>query len=517
MRTSSLINSGLGGLSGRFLRSRKLRALLVTVGVALGVALIASMTVLGSTLQASITDQLREGFGMYDVRAGYPDRLLQPDEQSQLLKAVGIKYSVGVLLLAPNQPETAGVDMRFNYIGIGNFPSKELAYPVRTGRLPGPGEFVTEPRIAGALGLKVGESVTLPFKTGPQKVKLVGLTTPRGKDSGDSLQLNLNWLQQQMGLNGQVSFMLYGLQYQFADSRGVTAAAFKRVLPNLDVELRGEMDQIVRNMGGLKPMAIAFGIAGLFASVFLVAGSFGIAVQERTRELALLRAVGADQRQVMRLVLQEAMLLGALGSLLGVVLGTLGAWAALGMTATSLGVQAHALMIPWVWLATELAGGVALAVFAARRPARAAGQLPPLQAMRPDAQAEAHQEKIGGRFGFVLMVLGVALVALALALESGSGFRALTGAVGGLAVVAGLLAALSRMLPSVVAVLARPLGQLFPAEATLAGRAVLRHRKRNALTASTLVLGVMLLSSVTTVFMEMIHNGDAYIRSQFPA
>jgi putative ABC transport system permease protein len=404
--------------------------------------------------------------------------------------------------------------MRFNYIGIGEFPAGELGYPLKSGRYPGAGEFVAEERMVEMLGLHIGDSLTLNFRTGPQKVTLSGTTPTAIKGSSDSLVFNLQWLQEQMGLTGQVTLQLLGL----VDQRGIkdrVAAALKAELPDLDIQLRKELDEIEANMGGLKPMAIAFGIAGLFASIFLVAGSFHIAVQERQRELALLRAVGATQRQVMRLVLREAWILGAAGSTLGVLAGWLGAATLAALAARSLGVEQHPTVVPWLVLALEWALGTVLAVFAAWKPAAAAGKVAPLAAMRPDAAQVARAEKVGGIFGLVLMGAGAALALLALQFAEGGGLRALLGALAGLVAAAGLIAALPRVLPTVVSLLARPLRALFPAEAVLAGRSVLRHRKRSSLTVATLVLGVMLLTSVATIFGEVAENGERYTRSQF--
>jgi putative ABC transport system permease protein len=507
----SLIETGARGLAGRFLGSRKLRALLTVLGVAFGVALIAALTVLGTTLQASINDQLREGFGTYDVMAGYDGgRLMTPTEQARAKAVPGVRYMVGALYLTTEQSQAP-----YNYIGIGEFPKDGFAYPLSAGRYPGPGEIVTEPRMADMLGLTVGDTLTLPFKAGPQTVTLVGLTRATGQQSSDTLMFNLAWLQQKMGLDRQVTLLLTGLQ-PGADKE-IVEANLRLALPDLHIELRRELDEARENMGGLKPMAIAFGIAGLFAAIFLVAGSFSIAVQERTRELALLRAVGASQQQVMRLMLWEAVLLGALGGISGAALGGLGAWGTLGLAAVSLGVRQHAVVFPWLALALEALGGMVLAVLAAWRPARVAGAVPPLQAMRSDATAAARQEKAGGIGGLVLMGIALALEGLATQIQSIDGPRALVGALGGVLLTAGLIMAQPRILPGLMAALSAPLRLLAPAEAAMAGRSVLRHRKRSALTAATLILGIMLVTSVGTVFAQVGVNGDIYIHTQIPA
>ncbi|MDF2629495.1 MAG: ftsX-like permease family protein [Symbiobacteriaceae bacterium] len=506
---STLIERGFGSLAGRFLKVRRLRAVLTGLGVSFGVALIVALTILGATLQASVAEQLRQGFGTYDIMAGYRDgRMMTEAEQAELGRIDGVRYSVGILYLTPDvEDRTKAV----NYIGIGEFPEGEYGYPVREGRRPGPAEFAVEPRIAEKLRMQIGDTLTLPFATGPQTVRLVGLLPPSGKESSDSLMFNLTWLQQQMNLGSQVTLRVFGLQ-PGADKANV-GANMKARQPDLHLELRTELDEVKKNMGGLKPVAVAFGIAGLFAAVFLVAGAFTVAVQERSRELALLRAVGAGQRQVMGLVLREALLLGALGGLAGVGAGTLIAWGALGASAASLGVAQHAPVFPWTTLALEWLAGVLLALVAAWKPARAAGRVAPLQAMRPDARQEARQEKAGGVLGLVVMGLGAALMAGALAMADG--LRALLGAVGGLALAVGLIMALPRILPALVTLLARLLAPIWPAESILAARTIQRHRRRNALTAAILILGIMLTTSVGTIFSVLIRNDQTYVRSQF--
>jgi putative ABC transport system permease protein len=511
----SLIDTGAAGMAGRFLRSRKLRALLTALGVAFGVALIAALTVMGATLQASIEDQLREGFGTYDVMAGYDGgKLMTPADQARVKNVRGLRYTVGVLYASPEDPAAAGAAMEHTYIGMGAFPNGEFAYPLTAGHYPGPGEMVADPRLAGTLQLQVGDATELPFKSGTRRVTLVGLTRASGPQSSNVLMFNLEWLQQEMGVDRQVTLMLLGTQP--GTRKETIGADLKTNLPDLHIELRRELDDARENMGGLRPVAITFGIAGLFAAMFLVAGSFRIAVHERSRELALLRAVGAVGRQVEGLILREAVLLGAAGSVAGVGLGVLGAWGALGLAAASLGVRHHAPVLPWLQLALEALGGMLLAMAVAWRPARAAGKVPPLQAMRPDAAREALEQKAGGTGGLILMGVAVAACGLAWVLKNSEGLRLLLGAGSGIAFVAGLIWAQPVILPRIVNWASAPLKVLFPAEATLAGRAVLRHRRRSAQTAATLILGVMLVTSVSTVFGQMAANGDTFTRSQFP-
>ncbi|HWI63426.1 MAG TPA: FtsX-like permease family protein, partial [Symbiobacteriaceae bacterium] len=109
------------------------------------------------------------------------------------------------------------------------------------------------------------------------------------------------------------------------------------------------------------------------------------------------------------------------------------------------------------------------------------------------------------------------MVAGAVLLPRNSDLRALLGAFGGLFFTAGLILAQVRMLPWMVGALSRPLALLSPAVALLAGRAVLRYRKRSAMTAATLILGIMLVTSVGTVFRQIISDSGTYTRTLYLA
>jgi putative ABC transport system permease protein len=152
--------------------------------------------------------------------------------------------------------------------------------------------------------------------------------------------------------------------------------------------------------------SLAGSVAGLagFVAVYIVAGTFAFTVTQRRREFALLRAAGATPRQVRRLVLSEAVLVGAPAGLAGIVVGAAGAPAAARWLAGH-GLAPTGFRTGLVWwpLAAAFALGLAVAVAAAWLAARRAGRIRPVEAI-----GEAAVDRRGAAVTVVRWVLGTA-------------------------------------------------------------------------------------------------------------
>ena len=201
---------------------------------------------------------------------------------------------------------------------------------------------------------------------------------------------------------------------------------------------------------------LVFAFISLFVGGFTIFNTFSITVGQRTRELALLRIVGASRRQVFRSVLAEAAITGLVSSVIGLGLGVL---AALGLEAL---LRGFGITLPTGSLVFEprtvvvgLAVGVGVTVIAAVRPARNAVRIPPVAALsdrQSDGGVSLRRRFIGGAgvalAGAVLLAIGLAKPAIALVG---------VGAVGIFVGVAMLSPAIARPLSSVIG---RPLARL---------------------------------------------------------
>ena len=163
-----------------------------------------------------------------------------------------------------------------------------------------------------------------------------------------------------------------------------------------------------------------FAAVALVVGTFLILNTFSIIVAQRTRELALFRALGASRPQVTRSVLFEALIVGLVGSTVGLLLGfglALGLKSLFG--AIGLDLSEAGLVFQWRTVIVAYAVGV-LVTLRRRVPARPhAAKVPPVAAMRDDVtipESSMHRRLIGGA---ALTVLGAGLMVWALAFDGG--------------------------------------------------------------------------------------------------
>ena len=241
---------------------------------------------------------------------------------------------------------------------------------------------------------------------------------------------------------------------------------------------------------------LAFGAVALLVGTFIIYNTFSMIVAQRLRELALLRAIGASPRQVSRSVLLEAILVGLVGSLIGVA-GGIGLAYALREILNSLnfGLPSGALQLEPRTVIVALAVGIVVTVFSAYSPARRAAKTPPVEAMRQEFASTGSSLSRRTLIAGVLTVIAVAaLVAGGLA-KPGGGAAGLVG-IGALAMIFALViggAALARPVVGALGIgIARPFGPVGRLSRTNA----VRNPRRTAATAFALTLGLLLVSAI---------------------
>ena len=238
---------------------------------------------------------------------------------------------------------------------------------------------------------------------------------------------------------------------------------------------------------------LVFAFISLFVGGFTIFNTFSITVGQRTRELALLRIVGASRRQVFRSVLAEAVIVGLVASLVGLGLGVL---AAVGLEALLKGFGITLPSGPLVFetrtVIVALLVGVGVTVVSAISPARRAVRIPPVAALA-DHQADEQRvvpppdrRRLGHRGWSVSPLLVVGLTKPAIQLV-GLGAVAMFIGVGMLAPV------VARPMSSVIG---RPLARLLGISGKLGRENSMRSPRRTAQTASALMVGLALVSTI---------------------
>ena len=245
-------------------------------------------------------------------------------------------------------------------------------------------------------------------------------------------------------------------------------------------------------LGFFNTALLVFGFIALFVGGFTILNTFSITVGQRTKELALLRIVGASRRQVFRSVLGEALIVGVLSSLVGLGLGVL---AAIGIEKLLSGFGVTLPSGPLVFetrtVIVCLVVGVGVTMVAAISPARRAVRIAPVAAVS-EQQTEA-EIPLRRRFirGGIITLIGVALLAVGLTQPAIAlvGLGAVLIFVG----VAMLAPAVARPLASVIG---RPLARLLGTSGRLGRENSMRSPRRTAQTSAALMVGLALVSAI---------------------
>jgi putative ABC transport system permease protein len=262
---------------------------------------------------------------------------------------------------------------------------------------------------------------------------------------------------------------------------------------------------------------LAFAVVALFVAALVIYNTFNILIAQRTREMALLRCVGATRGQVFRSVLIESAVVGLLASVLGAIVGIgLGYGAALifnsgnGMPGGSLAVSPTPFLV-------GVPVGLAVTVLSALMPARAATRVPPVAALRTQSEG-----RVRGRTGIIRIIFGLLLGAAGI----GVGILALTAKPGKspllMAMVAGALIFLGviALSPLIVQALSGVVGGLPARIFGVPGRLALANSRRNpkraAVTTVALTVGVTLMTMFSVALASVRSTADNSLRDQFP-
>ena len=238
---------------------------------------------------------------------------------------------------------------------------------------------------------------------------------------------------------------------------------------------------------------LAFALVALLVGSFVISNTFSITVAQRTRETAMLRAIGASRRQIARATKVEALVTGVLASALGVVLGI---GAAVGLRALLAGfgldLPEGGLVVNASTVAICMGVGVLVTSVAAIVPARRAAKVAPIAAIRGVAVDRSARSVGRAVSGGLVTALGVAALALGL-----SGGDAGVVGLGALVVFLGVGILGPVIARPVSRLLGAPLPRLRGVTGTMARENAIRNPKRTAATASALMVGLGLVVFIT--------------------
>ncbi|MEV4560556.1 FtsX-like permease family protein [Kitasatospora sp. NPDC049285] len=389
---------------------------------------------------------------------------------------------------------------------------------ITSGHVPqGSDQIVLDADTAKKSGLGLGKKLRIITETGNYDFTISGIATFRTTNPGAALAF-LDTPTAQRVLLGSTAFTSVEV---FGDGSRTNEQLKTAALADLGSGFQGktaaeQKDENNKDVGSfLGFMSYAMlGFAVLSAGVggFLIFNTFSMLVTQRTREIGLLRAIGGSRAQVNGSVLTEGLLLGGIGSTLGIGAG-LGLAVALIqlMKAAGMNLDASALEVNWVVPVVSYAVGVPVTLLAAFIPARRAGKITPMAALLDHA---APAEPRANRIRTVLGTLITGLGAAALVLAGTAGSASAGGLLIGLGVLTTLVGAVV-LGPLLAAGLIRLLGGLLPAlfgpAGRLAQRNVMRNPRRTGSTAAALMVGLAVVVGASVVTSSMVTSATAQI------
>lgn len=492
----------------RNLAAHKLRLALTLLSVVLGTAFVAGSFVFTDTLQRTFDGIFADQARGVDVRVepkhaqslGVPNDVVAKVAGTEGVRAVAPAVQGPVVLLKDGHAVQTGGAPSWGRSYLP--PDKAIAEPEHfvAGVAPvTPGQVAINSGGADRAGLHVGDKakVLIPAR-GTIDMTVSGIYDV-SSDTGGFIGLLLDDAQaRELFTDGEhVAYV------DVAAAPGVSPDVLRdriaRTVPDYKVmdgdQVRADLKAQVGNaLKFVNYFLLAFGAIALVVGTFIIYNTFSMIVAQRLRELALLRAVGAGRRQVGLSVVSEAVVIGLLGSVLGLAAGI---GLAFGLSALlnafDLGLPTGTMQVLPRTVLAAIGIGLVVTVASAYAPARRAAKIPPVEAMREEFASVGESLRVRTVIGAVLAVIGVILVVLGA--RNTGGNAAATVGIGAAAMILAVLfasPALSRPVVGALGLLVRPFGAI----GAMARNNAIRNPRRTAATAFALTLGLMLVSAI---------------------
>lgn len=502
--------SGMSAVTLKGLWANKSRFGLSSLAVIISVAFLTGMLILTSALAGTASDDvvaanagidaivLGEEIGMGDGPPG-AEAVIRTDVDVSTVEAllaidgvddaVGIRIGTAQLLGADGAPVASGNLEPAGQTWVSNetLASFELA----AGSDPVDG-VVIDQALADAAGLSVGDTTQVLTSVGIADLTVDGIATFGASDnSPDEMTVLFPESSDLLGAGGFDRVIV---------DTDLDPAALQSAVGNGEVQSGAVYVEELRSTieaqtGFMTTFFLAFAFIALLAGTTIIYNTFVIAVAQRTRELALLRSIGASRAQVLKAVMGEAAVIGLVASAAGAVAGIASAYGLVALfDAIGLSIIAGSLNVGIDSLAIGAGVGLVVTLISAFVPARKAASTPPIAALRDAAIDPSGVSIVRNSVAAVLLVAGAAAAV----------YGAIDGtwelAVGGaLAVFIGVIVGGPLIAGWVSRIAGAPLELIGGTVGRLASTNAARNPRRSASTALALMLGVALISFFTVV------------------
>ena len=523
-----MIKVALAGLLGR-----KLRTALTAIAIVLGVAMISGTFVLTDSIDkafSSIFTDVRKGSSVvvsgksaFDLSQGQGS--FAPTMNESLLDTVRNVPGVAAVEGSVNG-EALLVDHKGKAIVFGGAPNLgfSIANPqspfnvlrLEAGSWPHGNEVVIGKSTADRKHFHVGDTIGVQAEGPVQKLKIAGLVTFGSAASLGGATLagfDLPTAQRLFDKKGKLDEIAVAADPNVSDAEILRRV--QAVLPSTAQARLGTV-QAAKDAADtnsfvtfLRGFLLAFGGIALFVGSFVIANSLSITIAQRTRELATMRTLGASRRQVLTSIIVEALVIGALASVVGLFLGlglAKGLFSLFDLVGFTL--PNNGLTFATRTIVVSIMVGVLVALIASLRPAIRATRVPPIAAVREGATLPPSRFARYRTLGSIL-ITGAGFAALLYGLF-GSGLST-TGilvwmGIGALLIFFGVAMFAVRIVEPFARLLGWPATKIGGAAGSLARDNARRNPQRTASTASALMIGLALVTLVAVLAAGITHS-----------
>jgi putative ABC transport system permease protein len=507
----------------RGIAARKLRTTLTAVAIVLGVAMLTGTLIVGHTVKggfhewytkangssaAVITGHLSVRDSNSDV--GTPTPPLAASLVEQVRHVPGVARAEGLV-----QGNSIVIDRSGNEIGGAGPPSlvsstmpdpKLTPLHLVAGRMPSKGnEIAIDTWSASQAKTRVGGTIKLATEAPTRSYRVVGLIKFSGiGTAGATFSIvTPKTAREILNRKNQVD------RIQIAAAPGVSPAKLVENLKAAQLASPVALDILTAKADGLatekrdggfvdilQTILLAFGGVALLVGAFVIFNTFSITVAQRTRELALLRTLGAARRQVLASVVLEAAIVAVVASVIGTGVGIgIAAMLFALFTATGSTLPVVALVLTPGTLIPGSVLGVIVTLIASIVPAVRATRISPTTALREGAGAERTPGKVSLIASFALLAIAAASLGYGvLGNPSSTNTRLLMIAIGSLTLILGTAASASRLVGPIVRVTGSPMRRFGGLPGTLASENARRNPGRTATTSAALMIGIAVVA-----------------------
>lgn len=503
-------------LARRYMAGRKLRTVLTTLAIVLGVMLIFGLNGILPGMMEALQRSMLASVGEVDLTVeSASSALFEADLVDTVAAVEGVSaatpvlrrnvalplkpdYGTGTLSVSGIDPQTAG-DVR--------------SYPIADGRMltgsdnePGAAPVAVIPAsTAEKMGLEVGDELQVPSASGTTGFEVVGTIDSPVPPATDEIYIPLATAQMLFDAPGRVSAVDAAIEPS-ADRAQVEADAGAAVGDDFSIGAIAADSTLAAGFGAAQSIFNVIGVFALVMGGFIILNTFRTIVSERRHDIGMLRAIGASRQTILRLFLVESLLQGILGTSLGLLAGwgfaILGSKGMQNIAGDLMNIDTFGLSFsPGTWVAA-ISLGVGVTVLAAILPARAAARITPLEALRPQV-GDVYEAAATRRawVGLVLILLAIGGMA--------SGVYALI-ALGAVLLLAGMSLAASTAIKPITDTFSKAIEAVYRREGFLARANLQRNPGRAGVTASAVMISLALVTAIMAMTSAVVEGYAEY-------